>query len=150
MTETPAPETPARETAAPDLRRTSVRVVMSSTVVAVLAGSRLSEAVDIFVRTGLRHLVVVDATGRSVGILPQESVTSAWLVPASRRASRVHELVSHPYTSVHADTSVQEVAGLMSDTGLDAVPVVGRDGRLIGVVTRTDLVRLLAGEHELT
>jgi CBS domain-containing protein len=33
----------------------------------------------------------------------------------------------------------------MRDTGLDAVPVVRRDGRLVGVLTRTDLVRLLAG-----
>ena len=121
---------------------------MSPAVVAVLAGSRLSEAVDTFVRTGLRHLVVVDATGRSAGILSQESVTTAWLAPATRRVSRVHEIVSHPDTSVHADTTVQEVAGLMRACRLDAVPVVGQDGRLIGVVTRTDLVRLLAGDPE--
>ena len=141
-------ETPAAERTTPDLRRTPVRVVMSPAVVAVLAGSRLSEAVDTFVRTGLRHLVVVDATGRSAGILSQESVTTAWLAPATRRVSRVHEIVSHPDTSVHADTTVQEVAGLMRACRLDAVPVVGQDGRLIGVVTRTDLVRLLAGDHE--
>jgi CBS domain-containing protein len=142
MTETPAPETTT-----PDLPSTPVRVVMSSTVVAVLGSSRLSEAVDIFVRTGLRHLVVVDATGRSAGILSQESVTTAWLAPGSRRVSRVHEMVSHPETFVRADTTVREVAGLMRDSGLDAVPVVGHDGRLIGVVTRTDLVRLLAGRR---
>ena len=91
MTESPAPETTT-----PDLRRTPVRLVMSSTVVAVLGGSRLSEAVDIFVRTGLRHLVVVDATGRSAGILSQESVTTAWLAPGSRRVSRVHEIGEPP------------------------------------------------------
>ena len=139
MTETPAPEATA-----PGLRRTPVRVVMSSTVVAVLGGSRLSDAVDTFVRTGLRHLVVVDAEGRSAGILSQERVTSAWLAPAPRRVSWVHEMVSHPDISVHGDTTVQEVAGLMRDSGLDAVPVVAPDRRLIGVVTRTDLVRLLA------
>jgi len=75
-------------------------------------------------------------------------VTTAWLAPAVRRVSRVHEIVSHPDTSVHADTTVQEVAGLMRACRLDAVPVVGQDGRLIGVVTRTDLVRLLAGDPE--
>ena len=138
-------ETPAAERTTPDLRRTPVRVVMTSTVVAVMRGSRLSDAVDTFVRTGLRHLVVVDAKGRSAGILSREYVTTAWLAPASRRVSWVHEMVSHPDTSVHADTTVQEVAGLMRDSGLDAVPVVGHVVRLIGVVTRTDLVRLLAG-----
>lgn len=138
MTETPA-------TAAPDLRLTPVRVVMSSTVVAVHGGSLVSDAVDTFVRTGLRHLVVVDAQGRSAGILSQERVTTAWLDPRSPRASRVHEIASFPDAVVRADAPVREVARLMADLGLDAVPVVGQQGRLVGVVTRTDLVGLLAG-----
>jgi CBS domain-containing protein len=118
---------------------------MSAAVVAVLAGAPLSEAVDIFVRTGLRQLVVVDALGCSAGILSQERVTTAWLAAGSRGVSRVHEVVSHPDMSVQADTPVQEVARLMRDCALDAVPVVGHDSRVIGIVTRTDLVGLVAG-----
>ena len=144
MTETPAPAPTTPDEPTPDLRRTPVRAVMSSAVVAVQSRCPVSEAVDTFVRTGLRHLVVVDAQGRSVGILSHERVTAAWLDPASPRVSRVHEVVSDPDTSVHADTTVHQVARLMWASGLDAVPVVGREGRLIGVVTRTDLVRLLA------
>ena len=118
-----------------DLRRIAVRSVMSSTVVAV----------DTFLRTGLRHLVVVDAEGRSGGIVSYDGVAAAWLDPDSRRASQVYELVTDPDTTADPDASVQQVARLMVNARLDAVPVVERDGRLVGIVTRSDLVRLLAG-----
>jgi CBS domain-containing protein len=142
-------ETPTREEQPVDLRRTPVRAVMSSMVVALQSSSRLGVAVDTFVTTGLRHLAVVDPEGRSVGILSQERASTAWLDPVTRHASCVREIMGDPNTTVHADTTVQQVARLMSDTGLDAVPVVQPDGRLIGVVTRTDLVGLLAGRPRL-
>jgi Mg/Co/Ni transporter MgtE len=88
---------------------------------------------------------VVDREGCSVGILSQERASTAWLDPVARHASCVREIMGDPGTKVHADTTVQQVARLMWDTGLDAVPVVQPDDRLIGVVTRTDLVGLLAG-----
>ena len=128
-----------------DLRRIAVRSVMSSTVVAVRSVCHLSVAVDTFLRTGLRHLVVVDAEGRSGGIVSYDGVAAAWLDPDSRRASQVYELVTDPDTTADPDASVQQVARLMVNARLDAVPVVERDGRLVGIVTRSDLVRLLAG-----
>jgi len=145
---TPAPQEPAPQDPAPapvDVRLTPVRAVMSTTVVAVQGGCHLSVAVDTFVRTGLRHLVVVDAEGRSGGVLSHEHVTAAWLDTRSHTAPRVEDVATDPETYVTADATVQQAARLMRDTGVDAVPVVRRDGRLIGVLTRTDLVRLLAG-----
>lgn len=138
-------ETPTREEQPTDLRRTPVRAVMSSTVVAVQSSSLLSVAVDTFVTTGLHHLAVVDPEGCSVGMLSHERASTAWLDPVTRHPSCVREIMGDPGTKVHADTTVQQVARLMWDTGLDAVPVVQPDDRLIGVVTRTDLVGLLAG-----
>ena len=140
MAEPPTPDPRHR-----DLRLTPVRAVMSSTVVAVRGDCHLSVAVDTFVRTGLRHLVVVDTEGRSGGILSHERVTAAWLDARVRSGHQVQDIATDPDTYVETDATVQDVARLMRDTGLDAVPVVRRDGRLVGVLTRTDLVALLAG-----
>lgn len=142
-------ETPTGQEQPTDLRRTPVRAVMSSTVVAVQSSSHLSVAVDTFVTTGLRHLAVVDPEGCSVGILSHERASTAWLDPVTRHPSCVREIMGDPGTKVHADATVQQVARLMWETGLDAVPVVRPDDRLIGVVTRTDLVGLLAGRPRL-
>ena len=87
----------------------------------------------------------MDTEGRSGGILSHERVTAAWLDARVRSGHQVQDIATDPDTYVETDATVQDVARLMRDTGLDAVPVVRRDGRLVGVLTRTDLVALLAG-----
>ena len=134
----------SRDKSVGDIRRISVRSVMSPAV-AVDGACHLSVAFDTFIRTGLRHLAVVDGDGRSSGILSYEVVSAAWMEPLSRRASQVHEIVTDQETSVSPDTSVQQVARLMTEARLDALPVVQDGGLLVGVVTRSDLVRLMAG-----
>lgn len=50
-----------------------------------------------------------------------------------------------PYTA-GADTPLEDVATRMAEHGVDTVPVVDRD-KLVGLITRADLVRLVAEEE---
>jgi CBS domain-containing protein len=47
------------------------------------------------------------------------------------------------------DVSVSRVAAIIHVEGIDAVPVVDRTGKVLGVVTAADLIRLLAGPDAL-
>ena len=47
------------------------------------------------------------------------------------------------------DVSVSQVAAIIHVEGIDAVPVVDRTGKVLGVVTAADLIRLLAGADAL-
>jgi CBS domain-containing protein len=51
-----------------------------------------------------------------------------------------------PVTTVDEEKSVEEIAQLLTTLGIKRVPVV-RDGRVVGIVSRADLVRALAA-HE--
>jgi len=95
-------------------------------------------------RAAICHSVSPGATV-TVGSVRAVCGPAAWLDARSHPAPRVQDIATDPGTYVDGDATVQQVARLMRDTGLDAVPVVRRDGRLVGVLTRTDLVRLLAG-----
>ncbi len=135
---------PADESGSPDdLRDRLVVDVMSTTVVAVHAGARLSAAVDVFLRTGARHLVVVDQDGRPVGLLTHERVSAAWLDPRPAHAATTAELAVTRDVVVQPWTTVRTAARLMRDLALDAVPVVDDDGLVVGVLTLLDLVGLL-------
>lgn len=54
----------------------------------------------------------------------------------------VRELMSSPVVAVTATMSVAETAAVLAEHGFTAVPVVGAGGRLVGIVTETDLVRV--------
>ena len=53
------------------------------------------------------------------------------------------QVMTSPVTTVHAETPVAELVGLMTDRGLRHVPVVDDEGRLVGIVTRSELIAVL-------
>ena len=52
--------------------------------------------------------------------------------------------------SVKADDELGRVADVLERNNIKRVPVIGADGRLIGIITRGDLVRALAGREAPT
>ena len=123
-----------------------VGTAMSVPAVAIRASCHLSVAVDAFVRTGMRHLVVVDDEARAVGIVSYEHVSSAWLDPESRRAGRVEQVVVRPQPAATPEMTVRAAARLMVAEQVDVLPVVSEDGLLQGVLTALDVVALVAEE----
>lgn len=54
---------------------------------------------------------------------------------------RAKDIMSTSMVTVPADSSVQEVANVLLQSQLSAVPVVGADGKLLGTVSKGDLMR---------
>lgn len=61
---------------------------------------------------------------------------------------RAKDLMTTTTMTVPPETPVAALAKLLADRGICAMPVVDEGGRLLGVVTETDLIRRLAGMHQ--
>lgn len=59
------------------------------------------------------------------------------------RERRASEIMSTPLITVDESTHVQEIAGLLTSHRIKRVPVL-RDGKIVGIVSRADLVRAMA------
>lgn len=59
-------------------------------------------------------------------------------------ATRAEELMERTVYSIREDASVQEVATLMAERKVNPVPVISMDDELIGIVSRSDIIRLMA------
>lgn len=57
------------------------------------------------------------------------------------------EIMSHPAATIAADATITDLAELMVDRRVTPVPVV-ENGRLVGIVSRADIVRLMAQAWE--
>ncbi len=55
-------------------------------------------------------------------------------------ASSVEDIMSREVVTITEETSLQDIATIMSDRGKDLLPVV-RDGRIVGIVGKEDVVR---------
>ncbi len=54
--------------------------------------------------------------------------------------ARVRDIMSSPVVSVTADTPLPRIVALMRERRIGALPVVDADGKLVGLVTESDLV----------
>ena len=123
----------------------TVGEMMTSRPVTLPPDAPISRALGLM-RAGDMHEIPVLRRSRMIGMITFESI--------ARRANRAlatkveHLLVVAPL--ITPSTTYPEVAQELLAAGLRAVPVVGRKGELVGVVSRTDLVRRLPDIPQLT
>ena len=124
----------------------SVTTCMSSPVIEVRAEATLTAALELLYAAGVRHLVVVDSTGRCQGMLADRAIAAEWARdPANFATRRTGEILTPCVPTVPISASVADAARRMRLFPTGAVLVVAADGRPAGIVTATDLVAVLAG-----
>lgn len=127
----------------------TVADIMSRRIVAIRSDCDLHVAVQTFLRTALRHLVVVDRDRAVLGILTVEQAMTA-LASGLTPVRLVGDHVPAPGARVRATDSVRHAASVMLNAVVDALPVVADDGRVVGVVTWSDILTSVAGVHLAT
>ena len=147
----------------------TVRVgeVMTRDVVSATPDTPLKDVAAVLVERGVSGLPVCDADGAVVGVLSEADLLVkqggspersgglfAWLVETSSapdlaklRAHTAGEAMTSPAVTVETASPVSEAARTMVSLGVNRLPVV-EDGRLVGIVTRADLVRLFTRSDE--
>jgi CBS domain-containing protein len=126
-----------------------VSEIMSHRVVAIRSDCDLTVAVDTFLRTALRHLVVVDPDLACRGILSAEQAMAA-LDLSGRRPRLVRDHLPARQPRLHRDASVRRAAEAMVLELVDALPVVDDAGEVVGIVTWSDIVGLVATDRRPT
>lgn len=126
--------------------------VMTTTVVSVRPDTPIKEVSAILLAHEISGAPVVDARGGLVGIVSETDLVA---LEASRREGWRRVRVPRAATDVMVrsvatlppDAPVSDVAGLMLERRVTRIPIV-QEGRLVGIVTRRDLLQVLARPDE--
>jgi CBS domain-containing protein len=146
--------TDQRTTATP--ATTLVQDVMTNRVISVTERAGYKDIVTLLRRHRVSAVPVLDAAGRVTGVvsgadllmkqtapaLPVGAVRLAWRLRERSKASActAAELMTSPAVTVRAGADVARAARLMRDRKVRRLPVTGADGRLVGIVSRTDVL----------
>jgi len=151
---TPAPEPTPEPTAEPEPEGVPRLVgdIMTRKVATLFEGESLEEAEKGFRKVRFRHVPVVGSDGYLIGLLSLRHVLRALPSPfepdADTRKSailskyRVGDIMARGVKTVSASTSLADAGQLMLDDKRDCLPVVDESGKLIGLVTVSDYLRL--------
>jgi CBS domain-containing protein len=139
--------------------RKLVRDVMTDAVVVVRVDTGFKHIVDALADFGVSAVPVVDDGGRVVGVVSEADLlhkaefegaeVHARLFDRPRRRAAKEKaagdtagaLMTSPAITITSDASVGEAARVMESLQVKRLPVVGADGRLVGIVSRRDLLR---------
>ena len=128
-----------------------VRDVMASPVVTVTPDAALKEVASLLVERRINAVPVVDAGDRLIGIVSEADLLSleTGQVAAAGGAPphSAGEVMRQSVYTLTGDTEATAAARLMLRHRLKSVPVVDGD-RVVGMVTRRDLLRLIARSDE--
>ncbi|MFF4777219.1 CBS domain-containing protein [Microtetraspora fusca] len=122
--------------------------IMTRVLVTVTAEESPLMAWELMRRADVHHLPVVDDTCHVLGILTREDVAATWSGggPDEHSRRQVRTLLGRRrLPKVGPDHTLSRITCVMLDVGCDAVPVVSAAGRLLGLITVSDVLKAVAG-----
>ena len=133
-------------------KQTPVSVIMTKNVITLNNADNLETAERLFKKHRIRHIPVVSGE-EIIGMLSYTDLLRISFADAVDDDDEyVETMVYNMFTigqvmaktliSVPSTATVQEVAEILSDREFHAIPVVD-DGKLVGIVTTTDLINFL-------
>lgn len=118
--------------------------IMTTPVHRISPDTRASDARERMRHLNIEHLVVVSDAQRPLGMISAGDLQQARLEPRDSVAS----IYSRHLLAASPETDVSHLAASFVEFGIGAMPIVDSQDGLVGIVTRTDLLRLLiSGAH---
>jgi CBS domain-containing membrane protein len=112
--------------------------LMTTDVVTVKQRQHLKRAASEVHLGRIRHLPVVDEYGVLVGLVTQRDILAA----GDHLDRPIAEIMQRDVTTVSPETPACEAAYLLLRHDIGCVPVTDTEGKLLGIVTDTDFVRV--------
>lgn len=140
-----------------------VSQLMNPEVVSVTPETSLKEVASILTERRISGVPVVGADGRILGVVSEADIVLGeqgparahgrllrWIVDGGQAnderltARSAGEAMTQPAITIRGGADVSLAARSMMDAGIKRLPVVDGEGRVVGIVTRSDLVRAFA------
>ncbi|HSB34652.1 MAG TPA: CBS domain-containing protein [Nitrospirota bacterium] len=141
--------------------------IMTRDVISIKGDMDLHEAGRLLIKHKISGMPVVDDENRVIGIISQADLLSmagvppghvfndvvmkyilARPTPQHRSGRTVKDLMSTHVITVGLETAAKQIAALLDKKGITRVPVVDAEKKLIGIVSRSDIVRILCEDSK--
>lgn len=142
------------------------REIMSYNVISVKAAADAYEAGRLMVKNKISGMPVVDENNHVIGMISHSDLLSLAGIPRGHifndtvmkyvlhkpapqhsTGRTVKDIMNTPVITVTLDTTAKKIATLLDQKGITRVPVVDADKKLVGIVSRGDIIRVLCEDE---
>ncbi|MFE7598332.1 CBS domain-containing protein [Streptomyces sp. NPDC057494] len=115
------------------MKHMKVGGLMTDDVVSAVPAASFRQVAKVLAEHDISGVPVVDEDDRVVGVVSESDLLA-------RDELTARDLMTTPAVTVHAEETVADAARLMVRRGVERLPVVDEEERLVGIVTRRDLL----------
>jgi len=138
-----------------------VRNVMTTHVITIKRDADLHEAARLLSENRISGMPVVDDNNRVIGVISEADILIlagmrkehtfrdilrnilGEPVPSKKSGNKVGDVMGFPPITSKADDDIGEVAKILDARRIKRLPVVDDEGKLIGIISRADIVRAI-------
>ena len=128
--------------------------IMQRQVITVAAGDDVARAWKSLQQHHLHSAPVLDEAAQLVGIVSERDLLTVINIDAGKivesLSRRVGEVMTTPVVAAAPLTDIRRIANAMLDDGVDGVPIMSDGGRLVGFVSRGDILRAVVTDPPLS
>jgi acetoin utilization protein AcuB len=118
--------------------------VMEGNLQTVTADISLEDAYQQMQTHQIHHLPIISANAELQAIISDRAILKALALKQANLKSTVIEIAARPVYCVRDNTDIRQTARLLCDYHIGALPVINSDNKLTGIITRSDLLRLIS------
>jgi CBS domain-containing protein len=123
----------------------TVAEVMNTNVLTVEPMASIGEAAEKMIDAGVGAVVVMEDMARIVGIVTERDLMRAVAQRARAAEAKVRQWMTDSVITIEPETEIKDAAKMMFERNFRHLPVVNKDGRLLGIAS---LRRLSQHEFE--
>lgn len=144
------------------MQAVKARDIMTREVLTVGPDLPAAEVARAMASKGVSGVPVVDAGGEVLGVISEKDffrlmgasqfphfmavvarcLTEKGCIAFPLREKKAKEIMSSPAVAVQEETPAVEIARIFTQKKINRVPVLDKDGRILGIVSRADILRL--------
>ncbi|OOP56305.1 MAG: CBS domain-containing protein [Candidatus Brocadia carolinensis] len=116
--------------------------VMTTNVKTVQINQKMSEVLRLLSENQIHHVPVIDGR-KLVGIISTTDIIRLNITVSTADGWSIERVMKKNLVTIEIRDTVRKAAQLMSDGIFHSLPVIDKDGHLVGIITSTDLIRYL-------
>lgn len=154
-----SPYTQATKPAAARKPASTASQIMRFPVRTLSQDAPFQEARDLFRQSRFRHVPIVNATGDLVGIISDRDVlreaaamnenVQNWLREVVQEGKTIKDFMIKRVLAATPRSEIRLIAKVMFEERIGSMPVIDDDGRLVGIITRSDILRTIVNNAPL-